>query len=936
MDPVNAWRPHAAESPGPARGSAEIRRKTSARTIRHVAAKDRGRIALIVETGIYDAISVSVSTYSTDLSEMGFSSILITVSGSAEYLRNTLVTLYNEPESLAGAVLIGELPYIIYEMNEDWGGGPAYTDFPCDLYFMDLNGVWEDALADPPVYPDNGKLDTWSGDKDLEIWVSRMNTGNLPSLGSEVDLLNNYFARNHALRWDVLNHLHVGLAYIDDDWEGGGGADTACLESVFGPGNVVTVTDPEATTGSDYISQRLTGDYHLDLIRSHGSPGGHGFYRDDKTSFDWIQASQYPLSDPAAVFFSLFVCSGCDYVWSDYLGGMVVFNSEGNTLLAWGSTKTGGMFDDYFMYERIAVGDCMGDGFKHWFNQVKDRPYAPEWWYGMVLVGDGSLCTHPMDCNRNGIPDESEIPVACGGLCTEDCDPDCNCNGIPDSCDKPDCNGDGSPDECYLPIGSGGLCTEDCDPDCNSNGILDECDPDCNNNTIPDDCDLSGGTSDDCNSNGVPDECDLVNGGSVLLYEDFEGGLPSGWTTTGNFQVTDQCGASHPDCGGSLWAYAGDAGTCSYGDNAWDELVAPLITLGFGLSELRFCSRIDSESWCDFGAVWINGTLVWQDSGYYGAWEEQIVDLRSLAPLSGSFATIAFGFYSDGGACGTLGWQVDNVRLVSGTPDCNSNKTLDECDIINGTSEDNNGNGVPDECECSISCDPPQLPEYVVAKNRYISFVPGNAGQQIGLRVTLTTLPADPPHYDFTSYQGTHVWVGPVTEICENSGQSSPPAEGCGVAWIGGPALTMQYANLQATRHCYDFGSVGLLHVTDCEIVPGGTYDVQAIHCDCDPSGEVNYSEPLTIHTSPWGNLCGPYDLPSNKWSEPDEGVDVTVDVTACLDKFKNVFGALIKPRSDVDPNVPDGKINVSTDVTCILDAFKNYPYPFTGPGTCP
>jgi hypothetical protein len=59
-------------------------------------------------------------------------------------------------------------------------------------------------------------------------------------------------------------------------------------------------------------------------------------------------------------------------------------------------------------------------------------------------------------------------------------------------------------------------------------------------------------------------------------------------------------------------------------------------------------------------------------------------------------------------------------------------------------------------------------------------------------------------------------------------------------------------------------------------------------------------------------------------------------DVTAAVDKFRNKFGAPIKPRADVDPNVPDGKINITSDVTRLVDAFAGDPYPFSGPGTCP
>jgi hypothetical protein len=216
-------------------------------------------------------------------------------------------------------------------------------------------------------------------------------------------------------------------------------------------------------------------------------------------------------------------------------------------------------------------------------------------------------------------------------------------------------------------------------------------------------------------------------------------------------------------------------------------------------------------------------------------------------------------------------------------------------------------------------------------KNRYISFVPGSPGEQTALRVTLTSLPSE-----FLAYEDTQVWVGEPVEMCENSGQGPDVNPGdCGPVWVGGPVLTMHAATLQADQHCHDFGSVGLIHVTGCEIVPGGAYTVEAINCTDDPGYEVNYSDPLVINTSPWGNICGPYDPGSDVWTEPDTSVDIVYDVTACVDKFRNVFGAPLKPRADVDPNVPDGKINITSDVTRVLDAFTGDPYPFAGPGSC-
>jgi len=276
-------------------------------------------------------------------------------------------------------------------------------------------------------------------------------------------------------------------------------------------------------------------------------------------------------------------------------------------------------------------------------------------------------------------------------------------------------------------------------------------------------------------------------------------------------------------------------------------------------------------------------------------------------------------------------------------PDCNGNSIPDMCDIECGALEgfcdvpgcglsgDYNSNSIPDECEC-LEANAPTAPtgEAGYEKTRYISFVLGSPSLSTAMRVTLTSLPPE-----FAAYENTHMWVGKPIEICENSGQAfEVDPEDCGPAWIGGPPNTMHYANLQADKYCHDFGAVGLLHVTDCEIVPGATYTVQAIHCYCDTGDDAAYSDPLTIHTSSWGNICGAWD--GDRWSTPDTSVDATVDVTADLDKFKNLQGAPIKPRGDIDPNVADCKVNISTDVTQILDAFKGQPYPFAGPGTCP
>jgi hypothetical protein len=77
---------------------------------------------------------------------------------------------------------------------------------------------------------------------------------------------------------------------------------------------------------------------------------------------------------------------------------------------------------------------------------------------------------------------------------------------------------------------------------------------------------------------------------------------------------------------------------------------------------------------------------------------------------------------------------------------------------------------------------------------------------------------------------------------------------------------------------------------------------------------------------------------------KPPDGSTGIVDVTAVLDKFKNLPGNVIKARADLegspagDHRIPDQAINI-TDVTYCLGAFLGETYPppgFPAPGDPP
>jgi len=220
----------------------------------------------------------------------------------------------------------------------------------------------------------------------------------------------------------------------------------------------------------------------------------------------------------------------------------------------------------------------------------------------------------------------------------------------------------------------------------------------------------------------------------------------------------------------------------------------------------------------------------------------------------------------------------------------------------------------------------------LVAKNRYLSFVVGTAGKETALRVTFKDLPAP---YD--TWNDTSMWVGRPVEYCENSGQATPPAQGCGPA--PGHWPTYWASTLQCDPHYRYWSTLGVVYVFHEGVIPGATYEIQSIEAGHDISVEDNFSAPVEIRTSIWGDIVR--DCATYPCGPPDGSVDITTDVTAVLDKFRNLgppaipVAAVAKARADIEPQTPDQLINI-TDVSQVLNAFRGFGYPFSpGPPPC-
>lgn len=365
-----------------------------------------GRIAVLVATNIYTAVSNAVRTYTRDLASNGFSTITLTFSGSAEELRAVLSNYYYSAESLKGAMLVGEMPYAVWEMLKSFNDGTTnYAADLADIFFMDLDGVWADTNSTSPFAA--GRYDTRSGNLELEIWVSRLRgrgiTAAVGAYTNEVTILTNYFHRLHQYRITNMVMNKKGLTYTDTDWNNYKLTDQVEMQACY-PTDVVSRavgvdTNPPAASGIDFRDAYMTQNVEMIQIRCHGNAIAQIF--DDGTS---ISYTTWTNKDPKAVFYNIYGCSGGDFLTTNNIARIAIFNRDANGLVSWSHSGEGGMigfwgYKTRVFFDTLGEGETVGEAFRRWYNGcvAADQIYYPEywmtpkWWNGMILNGDGAL-----------------------------------------------------------------------------------------------------------------------------------------------------------------------------------------------------------------------------------------------------------------------------------------------------------------------------------------------------------------------------------------------------------------------------------------------------------------------------------------------------------------------------------------------------------------
>ncbi len=237
----------------------------------------------------------------------------------------------------------------------------------------------------------------------------------------------------------------------------------------------------------------------------------------------------------------------------------------------------------------------------------------------------------------------------------------------------------------------------------------------CNQNSQADDVDLSSETSEDCDSNAVPDECDgttyslddgshengigLSGGGDIIWLNQFNV-LPGGetiwwvslaWGSVPNGVLTTVLLYDDPNNDGdpvdAVLLTTTAVNTANTNTDFFTVVpVAPTFVGNPGDS--FFVGAFVSHPLDTFPAS-IDQTLPSQLRSWVAGGDAGTGDINNLSNNELLGLIDSFGLPGN--------WLIRAV--ASDDPDCNGNGERDTCDIAEGTSQDNNANGILDECE---------------------------------------------------------------------------------------------------------------------------------------------------------------------------------------------------------------------------------------------
>lgn len=335
------------------------------------------KITVLINYDLYPQIERSIETYLDDLIDENYIVELYTVlNGSPDELRSFLKERYDL--GMDGCLLIGDLPIAWYKIDHHCPNHKDGEVFPCDLFYMDMDGTFTDV-------DDDGVYDLHSGNTSPEIWMGRLTASNLTyGNKSEAELINNYFLKNHNYRKGLKQVQNRALLYVELNHED-------FLSGIKFAYNNIDYTDETQTTKDGYMG-KLSNAYETVMLCAHGTPELQVF-QDADGNETLVTVNEVLEKDPHAYFYINYGCSTGKYtVRNNYLNWHIFADSYGLTAL--GSAKNGSQLQYSDFYRPFGQGKTIGESFKDWYSVIAVDGFE-NWemccFYGMTLLGDPTL-----------------------------------------------------------------------------------------------------------------------------------------------------------------------------------------------------------------------------------------------------------------------------------------------------------------------------------------------------------------------------------------------------------------------------------------------------------------------------------------------------------------------------------------------------------------
>ena len=336
---------------------------------------------IITTSSLYNSLHSDIVTYAENVHTIcGYGIYIETIENATPEDIKSVIISYQD--NLCGVFFIGDFGNCLYESNNDYGRY-GYKKWPCDLFYMDLDGVWSDTDG-------NGIYDQHTGNVAPEIFMGRLSASGLSSLGDEITLIGRQLQKSHDYLWKAsYNISNTVLNYIDKDWNGIFLPNT--ISSVFSSANVddVRYGVNNSFSPADYLQRQALNNYGFTHLAAHSSPVLHQFTN------GYIYLSQLLNNASFNYAYNLFCCSACNWMASSsqgYLGGVYLFN-QGKTIAVVGSTKIGGMLGTNTFYSQFPNKN-IGEAFLYWWQHHYGNSHssnAISWSYGMTILGDPTI-----------------------------------------------------------------------------------------------------------------------------------------------------------------------------------------------------------------------------------------------------------------------------------------------------------------------------------------------------------------------------------------------------------------------------------------------------------------------------------------------------------------------------------------------------------------